>query len=249
MKATADNQQGLIIKLEQAQADADSALAKVESNVSANAKAIGSNKTEQDKVNSQVTQKTEALADQQKTQGQQLSGLTSEFSENRAEVTQQLKTLAATDSAQASRFPVCRPSTGSNTAAIQAEAKSRADADGALSQRVDVIQATSQENTAAITRLGIAQTEAESSTASLQQALEATAKANIEQALKQDNDVQRLDESSARLTTAQTVFADRQQAQAQQITQLDANFGDVFCAVAAGDHHQGQRDRRVVTTL
>ncbi|MEX2940882.1 TipJ family phage tail tip protein [Serratia fonticola] len=227
VKTTADNQQGLIIKLEQAQADADSALAKVESNVSANAKAIGSNKTEQDKVNSQVTQKTEALADQQKTQGQQLSGLTSEFSENRAEVTQQLKTLAATDSAQAQQISGLQASTGSNTAAIQAEAKSRADADGALSQRVDVIQATSQENTAAITRLGITQTEAESSTASLQQALEATAKANIEQALKQDNDVQRLDESSARLTTAQTVFADRQQAQAQQITQLDANFGDV----------------------
>lgn len=227
VKATADNQQGLIIKLEQAQADADSALAKVESNVSANAKAIGSNKTEQDKVNSQITQKTEALADQQKTQGQQLSGLTSEFSENRADVTQQLKTLAATDSAQAQQISGLQASTGSNTAAIQAEAKSRADADGALSQRVDVIQATSQENTAAITRLGIAQTEAESSTASLQQALEATAKANIEQALKQDSDVQRLDESSARLTTAQTVFADRQQAQAQQITQLDANFGDV----------------------
>ena len=227
IKATADTQQGLIIKLEQAQANADSALAKVESNVAANAKAIVSNKLDQDKINSQVTQKTEALAEQQKTQGQLLSGLTSEFTDNRAEVTQQLKTLATSDSAQAQQIAGLQTSTGSNTAAIQAEAKSRSDADGALSQRIEVIQATSQENTAAITRLESAQSDTESSTVKLQQALEAAAKANIEQALKQDSDVQRLEESSAKLTTAQTVFADRQQAQAQQITQLDARYGDV----------------------
>lgn len=66
VKSTVDGQQGAITKLEEAQADASSALAKVESNVSANAKAIGDNKTEQGKINTQVTQKTEALADQQK---------------------------------------------------------------------------------------------------------------------------------------------------------------------------------------
>ena len=226
VKSTVDGQQGAITKLEEAQADASSALAKVESNVSANAKAIGDNKAEQGKINTQVTQKTEALADQQKTQGQQLSGLTSEFNDNKAEVTKQLTTLADADSAQAKQISGLETKTGENAAAIASESKARTDADSALSQRIDVVKAGTDDNASAITELRQAQSDAESTSASLQQSLEATAKANIETALKQAGDQQEQVAVNAKLTTSQTVLADQQQAQAKQLTQLDAQFGE-----------------------
>ena len=226
VKSTVDGQQGAITKLEEAQADASSALAKVESNVSANAKAIGDNKTEQGKINTQVTQKTEALADQQKTQGQQLSGLTSEFNDNKAEVTKQLTTLADADSAQAKQISGLETKTGENAAAIASESKARTDADSALSQRIDVVKAGTDDNASAITELRQAQSDAEGTSASLQQSLEATAKANIETALKQAGDQQEQVAVNAKLTTSQTVLADQQQAQAKQLTQLDAQFGE-----------------------
>jgi len=226
VKSTVDGQQGAITKLEEAQADASSALAKVESNVSANAKAIGDNKAEQGKINTQVTQKTEALADQQKTQGQQLSGLTSEFNDNKAEVTKQLTTLAQTDKAQAQILKGLDSRVGKNAAAIDSEVKTRADADSALGKRIDVVTADTEKNSAAITELRQAQSDADSASASVQQSLEAQAKTGIQNALNQAEGELRQAGVNANLSTIQTVLADQQQAQASQLTQLDARFGD-----------------------
>lgn len=212
--STGQNQANVNQQL-QALADKDSAQATQISDISAQT----ANNT------ASITAEAKARTDADKAIAETVSALDSKVENNQASVTQSLKTLADKDTALAQSIAGIDAKVGAANSAIQTEAQARASADSALSQRIDVVKAETEGNAASITKLEEAQSDASSSRASIKQSLEALAKADVEQALKQAGDVDRQAAISAKLTTLQDVMADEQQAQAKQLTQLDAQFG------------------------
>jgi predicted phage tail protein len=236
--STGQNQANVNQQL-QALADKDSAQATQISDISAQT----ANNT------ASITAEAKARTDADKAIAETVTALDSKVGSNQASVTQSLKTLADKDNALAQSIDGIDAKVGAANSAIQSEALTRASADSALSQRIDVVKAETEGNAASIIKLEEAQSDANSSSASIKQSLEALAKADVEQALKQAGDVDRQAAISAKLTTRQDVMVDEQQAQAKQLTQLDAQFGKTAAQLQQEISTRASADEAAATRL